>query len=619
MNVDGYVSSGGLGGPAILPLSMAKMAQLTQAFPGQGVLRHRRHRRLRARAELLPARVRHGAGVHGGDARSRDRAERDQAAHRRACGEAMERHGWKTLEDFRGMPPRSRRRALADPPARRQGVSRRLRRARATRRADAPCRRVGASSMTPGRSTDFVELTEDLSGSPLWNPDLAPTPLARRTWSTYHIAALWIGMSVVITTYTLASGLMQQGMTWCAGDAHDPARQRDRAGADDPERARRHEVRRVVSRCCAAPASACAARTCRRSCARSSPAAGSASRRGSAALALNTLLVAAWPGVDRRARATSGSRSRCSGSSQVCDHRQRARRASRSSRAGRRRCCSAAARCCSGWAIAPRRRARVTSSASRRGCRRRTCRSGSCFPAALTANVGYWATLSLNIPDFTRYARSQRSQALGQALGPAGDDDGVCVHRRRGHERDDRDFRRGDLGSGRADRADRQPAVIIFGALIVLLAQLTTNMAANVVSPANDFSSLAPKRISYVTGGLITAAIGIVMMPWKLYADAAGVHLHLADRLFEPDGRDRRHPDRRLLGRPPAASCRCRICSSSTGATPTRDGVNSRADRRAGRRDPAGRAGLPARGDDAGRPGRRIRRSSTRSTPTRGS
>jgi len=64
------------------------------------------------------------------------------------------------------------------------------------------------------RAADFVEVTEDLSGSPLWNPDLAPTPLSRRTWSTYHIAALWIGMSVVITTYTLASGLMQQGMTW---------------------------------------------------------------------------------------------------------------------------------------------------------------------------------------------------------------------------------------------------------------------------------------------------------------------------------------------------------------------------------------------------------------------
>ena len=63
--------------------------------------------------------------------------------------------------------------------------------------------------------------------------------------------------------------------------------------------------------------------------------------------------------------------------------------------------------------------------------------------------------------------------------------------------------------------------MIIFGALVVLIAQLTTNMAANVVSPANDFSSLAPRRISYVAGGLITAVIGILMMPWKLYADAA--------------------------------------------------------------------------------------------------
>src|SRR5688500_6638365 len=55
---------------------------------------------------------------------------------------------------------------------------------------------------------------QELASSPLWNPDLAPTPPARRTWSTYNIAALWIGMAVVITTYTLASGLMQQGMNW---------------------------------------------------------------------------------------------------------------------------------------------------------------------------------------------------------------------------------------------------------------------------------------------------------------------------------------------------------------------------------------------------------------------
>ena len=59
------------------------------------------------------------------------------------------------------------------------------------------------------------------------------------------------------------------------------------------------------------------------------------------------------------------------------------------------------------------------------------------------------------------------------------------------------------------------------GRLVILAAQLTTNMAANVVSPANDFSNLNPRRISYVTGGLITAVIGVLMMPWKLYSDAA--------------------------------------------------------------------------------------------------
>jgi NCS1 family nucleobase:cation symporter-1 len=143
------------------------------------------------------------------------------------------------------------------------------------------------------------------------------------------------------------------------------------------------------------------------------------------------------------------------------------------------------------------------------------------FPAALTANVGYWATLSLNIPDFTRYARSQRSQILGQAMGlpttmTAFAFIGVAVTSATivvfGEAVWDPVALLARIGT---------PAVIVAGAIVVLAAQLTTNMAANVVSPANDFSSLAPKRISYVTGGLITAVIGIVMMPWKLYADAA--------------------------------------------------------------------------------------------------
>ena len=116
------------------------------------------------------------------------------------------------------------------------------------------------------------------------------------------------------------------------------------------------------------------------------------------------------------------------------------------------------------------------------------------FPAALTANVGYWATLSLNIPDFTRYAQSQRSQALGQALGlPATMTAfaflGVAVTSATivifGEAIWDPVVLIARIGS---------PLVVIFGALVILAAQITTNMAANVVSPANDFSSLAPKQ-----------------------------------------------------------------------------------------------------------------------------
>ncbi len=64
------------------------------------------------------------------------------------------------------------------------------------------------------RQHDFVELREDVSASPLWNRDLAPTTLAERTWSMWNIAALWIGMSVVITTYTLAGAFIEAGMNW---------------------------------------------------------------------------------------------------------------------------------------------------------------------------------------------------------------------------------------------------------------------------------------------------------------------------------------------------------------------------------------------------------------------
>jgi NCS1 family nucleobase:cation symporter-1 len=138
------------------------------------------------------------------------------------------------------------------------------------------------------------------------------------------------------------------------------------------------------------------------------------------------------------------------------------------------------------------------------------------FPPAVTASVGYWATLSLNIPDFTRYARSQKSQMLGQALGlpltmTAFAFIGVAVTSAT------------LLIYGRPipDPVELMEKfssvwVILIATFVIFAAQLTTNMAANVVSPSNDFSNLNPRLISYVTGGLITALLGILMMPWKL-------------------------------------------------------------------------------------------------------
>ena len=361
--------------------------------------------------------------------------------------------------------------------------------------------------------------TRTSSDSPLWNPDLAPTPLSQRTWSTYHIAALWIGMSVVITTYTLASGLMQQGMTWWQAmvtillgntivlvpmilNAHAGTKY----GVSFPVLCRASFGVRGAN----VPAILRALVAC----------GWFGIQTWIGGLALNTLLAAAWPAWARlRRHHDLDLVRRCSG---WCRSRSSsaASRASRSWRAGRRRCSSAGGALLLMWAV---RRGGGLGHILAESSRLQTAHVPfwQLFPAALTANVGYWATLSLNIPDFTRYAHSQRSQALGQALGlPATMTAfafiGVAVTSATivifGEAIWDPVALIARIGS---------PLVIIFGALVVLIAQLTTNMAANVVSPANDFSSLAPRRISYVTGGLITAVLGIVMMPWKLYADAA--------------------------------------------------------------------------------------------------
>jgi NCS1 family nucleobase:cation symporter-1 len=142
------------------------------------------------------------------------------------------------------------------------------------------------------------------------------------------------------------------------------------------------------------------------------------------------------------------------------------------------------------------------------------------FIPALTANVSFWATLALNIPDFSRYARSQRDQIVGQALGLpttmalysfigiAVTSATVVIY-----------------GSKIWDPVQlltrfENPAVLIVAMLSLCLATLATNIAANVVSPANDFAHLNPKAISFRIGGLITGLVGILVQPWRFLETA---------------------------------------------------------------------------------------------------
>lgn len=146
---------------------------------------------------------------------------------------------------------------------------------------------------------------------------------------------------------------------------------------------------------------------------------------------------------------------------------------------------------------------------------------GYFFPA-LTGMVGFWATLSLNIPDFSRYAKSQRDQIVGQALGlpltmALYSFIGVAVTSAT-------TIIFGQTIWNPVDVLTRfqNPVTLVVAMLALCIATLATNIAANVVSPANDFANLSPRKISFRIGGLITGIIGVLMMPWKLVADPNG-------------------------------------------------------------------------------------------------
>lgn len=371
------------------------------------------------------------------------------------------------------------------------------------------------------RGAEFVELNEDLSRSPLWNRDLAPTTAAERTWSTYNIAALWIGMSVVITTYTLAGGFIEQGMTWqqamltiLLGNAIVlipmmlNAHAGTKYGISFP----------VLLR-------------------------ASFGTRGANVAAIARALVACgWFGIQTwiGGKALDGLMKllwRDWGS--VAGHEfimfgffwlvqviviARGMEGIKYLESWSAPLLLTGGAVLLWWAaskVGGLGRALDSVALLQRLDLAQRPTFWEIFPPALTASVGYWSTLSLNIPDFTRYARSQRSQMLGQALGlpltmtafafigVATTSATVLI-----------------FGRAIADPVElvgqfNNLAVVLFATVVIFAAQITTNMAANVVSPATAFSNLSPSRISYMTGGLMTAAIGVLMMPWRLYEDSA--------------------------------------------------------------------------------------------------
>ena len=365
--------------------------------------------------------------------------------------------------------------------------------------------------------------------SPLSNPDIAPIAADRRTWNWWHYCALWIGMSVCITTYTLASGLIDSGMSWWQAmltiflgncivllpmllNAHAGTRY----GIPFPVFARA-SFGVLGSN---VPALLRALVACGWF--------GIQTWIGGAAIYQLTKIV--WPGIATLPPVVPGFLGITTGefAAFMLFWAMNVWFIVRGTESIKwLESVSAPFLIIVGLALLAWAYSRaggfgpILSQPSRF---KTTPEFLKVFFPALTAMIGYWATLSLNIPDFTRYARSQRDQVMGQALGLPTTMTlyafiGVAVTSATALI-----FPGGGVIWDPVQLLARigGPLVVMLSMVALTVATLTTNLAANVVSPANDFSNLAPQRISYLTGGLITAAIGVLIMPWRLLSSSQG-------------------------------------------------------------------------------------------------
>jgi NCS1 family nucleobase:cation symporter-1 len=360
---------------------------------------------------------------------------------------------------------------------------------------------------------------EEMSGSRLYNDDLAPVPVAKRTWSTWDYSALWISMAHCIPTYTLASSLISKGMSWWQAlltilvgnvivlapillNSHPGTKY----GIPYPVFARAAYGTTGSN----LPAMMRALIGC----------GWFGINAWIGGQALQTFFTSIYPGWHDLAGMIRGypgtqwiSFLLFWGLNIAVIYRgmELVRRVERFA---------------APFVLVMTAVLVVWAVRAADGLGPIMQRGGTwteffpTFVPALTATIGFWSTLSLNMPDFTRYGRSQREQVVGQVVALPSTMTvfaamGVVVTSATAiifHA----PIADPIVLGGKFDNR----LIVGIAMFTVVVATLAVNIAANVVSTANDFANAFPSRINFARGGLVTGVIGILMLPWRLYENA---------------------------------------------------------------------------------------------------
>lgn len=373
--------------------------------------------------------------------------------------------------------------------------------------------------------TSATGLRSDITNSPLYNPDLAPVPPERRTWTTYNYAALWISMAHCIPTYMLASGLIGAGMNWRQAlltillgnmivlvpillNSHAGTKY----GIPFPVFARASYGTMGSN----LPALMRALVAC----------GWFGIQAWIGGQALNVFFRTMWPGWTHAIPGVIGGHTPTEWISFLLFWSLNTLVVYRGMDLLRKVENWAApfvlimTSLLVWWAI--RRAHGLGPILAQSGKFSTWAQFWPVFVPSLTAMVGFWATLSLNMPDFTRFGRGQREQAIGQvvalpttmtvfaAMGVIITSASAIIY-----------------GTAIWDPVElvgkfTEPWIVAVSMFTVVVATLSVNIAANVVSPANDFANAFPRLITFRRGGLLTGIIGLLMQPWKLLADPRG-------------------------------------------------------------------------------------------------